>query len=156
MCRMPFKTGRDYWNHLIRASKKHCDGGAPRGPWRCGWARCGEHFAAEGEAGLLAHARLHLPAHVHLMCGVCQLVLRTTDAKVVHMQKHDAALYECAACKQACGDKAALRAHWDSHAAERPHLCDACGWRFASEEALQVSDELPAPTRLGRPSPLSL
>lgn len=142
MCRSPFKTGRDYWNHLIRQSRRHglsAGAGTSRagGRWRCGWPRCAERFPAE--ADLLAHARLHLPDHLPLMCTICGLVLRNADAKVGHMGKHDAGVYECGACGQACADKEALRQHWDEHAAARPHLCDACGWRFSSGALLQVS-----------------
>ncbi|XP_052127274.1 zinc finger protein 850-like isoform X2 [Frankliniella occidentalis] len=136
MCRGPFKAGRDYWNHLIRASKKHTSSCSPSPRWWCGWARCAERFPSEAE--LLAHARLHLPARVQLMCGVCLLVLRTTDAKVAHMERHDAGVYECGVCRHACDDKESLRLHWETHAGERPHRCDFCGWRFVTATALEV------------------
>ncbi|KAK3927932.1 Zinc finger protein 569 [Frankliniella fusca] len=137
MCRAaPFKAGRDYWNHLIRDSKRHASASTASSRWWCGWAGCGERFPSEAE--LLAHARLHLPAHAPLMCSVCLLLLRNTDAKVVHTERHHAAVYECGACRRACGDREALRRHWDEHAAERPHRCDTCGWRFVTFSALQV------------------
>ncbi|XP_034242904.1 putative zinc finger protein 840 [Thrips palmi] len=150
MCRVSFQSGRFYWNHLIRVSKTHtarlergeqgaqgaqgAQGGLPR--WRCGWSRCAERFPTEEE--LMIHVRLHLPQPVAHMCTVCNLLLPNADAKVLHLAKHDSSVYECAACAHACADKEALRQHWQVHANERPHLCDQCGWRFVSEDLLQV------------------
>lgn len=153
MCRVSFKAGRDYWNHLIRLSKAHAamdrDAQAPAAPgqadgqgqtvlprWRCGWPRCAERFLAEGD--LMTHVRLHLPQHAAHMCTVCGLLLRNADAKVAHLAKHDSGVYECEACAHACADKEALRQHWDEHVDERPQRCDECGWRFVSEALLQV------------------